>query len=81
MGTAYQTVRSPLVEIAGKTGTAQTGLDRPSHAWFIGYAPAESPRYAFVVSLAHGGAGGEQAGPLARRIVERMLELELIDPR
>ena len=77
-GTAFATVRSSKVKIAGKTGTAQTGLNRPNHAWFVGYAPAESPQYAFVVLLEQGGAGGAQAGPLAREIVEKMLELELL---
>lgn len=80
-GTAFNSVRSSQISIAGKTGTAQTGGNRPSHAWFIGFAPAEAPRFAFVVTLAHGGAGGEQAGPLARRLLEQMVQQNLLDPR
>jgi penicillin-binding protein 2 len=80
-GTAFTSVRSAQVKIAGKTGTAQTGINRPNHVWFVGYAPADAPQYAFVVLLEQGGAGGSQAGPLAREIVEKMLELELIYSR
>ncbi|MBL4883673.1 MAG: hypothetical protein JKY95_03925 [Planctomycetaceae bacterium] len=78
-GTAHKTVAMKQVAIAGKTGTAQTGLDRPSHAWFFGYAPAENPRYAFVVLLEQGGSGGTDAGPIAKKIVQRLLELNLIE--
>ncbi|WP_013630761.1 peptidoglycan D,D-transpeptidase FtsI family protein [Rubinisphaera brasiliensis] len=80
-GTAFSSVNSPTVSIAGKTGTAQTGLNRPSHAWFVGYAPADNPQYAFVVNLAYGGGGGEKAGPLARAVLERMAELDIIAGR
>ncbi|MCA9053428.1 MAG: hypothetical protein KDA75_06305, partial [Planctomycetaceae bacterium] len=57
------------VRIAGKTGTAEIGGGRPDHAWFAGYAPAESPRIAFVVVLEQGGSGGQAAAPIAREFV------------
>src|SRR5699024_9800797 len=28
----------PGVEVGGKTGTAETGDDRPAHSWYVGYA-------------------------------------------
>ena len=37
------------IQAAAKTGTAQlnaTGEPQRSHAWIIGFAPAEAPRYA-----------------------------------
>ncbi len=71
-GTAYSTVRLPGVSIAGKTGTAETGAEQADHAWFAGYAPAESPRYAFVIALEHAGSGADAAGPIARAIVQRL---------
>jgi penicillin-binding protein 2 len=71
-GTGYKTVRTPVVTIAGKTGTAETGGGRPDHAWFAGYAPASNPRVAFVVVLEHAGSGGQTAGPVARRFVEAL---------
>ena len=35
----------PGVEVAGKTGTAQSGVDDvPPYAWFVSFAPADDPR-------------------------------------
>lgn len=78
-GTGYKTVRLPQVRIAGKTGTAEVGPTQPDHAWFAGYVPADAPRYAFAVVLEHGGGGGKSAGPVARGLVEAMLEIGLIE--
>jgi cell division protein FtsI/penicillin-binding protein 2 len=64
--------------IAGKTGTAETGADRPSHAWFAGYAPADDPKLAIVVVLEHAGDGAAAAGPVAKRLVVRMEQLGLL---
>ena len=69
-GTAYRHARSSQVRIAGKTGTAQVGGGEPSHAWFVGYAPADDPRVAVCVALEHGGSGGTDAGPVARDLLE-----------
>ena len=33
----------PGVEVAGKTGTAQSGSTRPPYAWFVSFAPADDP--------------------------------------
>jgi penicillin-binding protein 2 len=71
-GTAHRTVYNESVTIAGKTGTAETGGGREDHAWFAGYAPAEAPVVAFVVALEHAGGGGEAAGPIARRLVQKL---------
>ncbi len=71
-GTAHATVEMNEVAIAGKTGTAETGGDRPDHAWFAGYAPADEPRVAFVVVLEHAGDAAITAGPVARLLVQRM---------
>ncbi|HEX4146892.1 MAG TPA: penicillin-binding transpeptidase domain-containing protein [Pirellulales bacterium] len=71
-GTAYASARLASVAIAGKTGTAQTaGAD---HAWFAGFAPADSPRVAFVVVLEHGGAA-DRAARIARELVADMHRL------
>lgn len=77
-GTGYKSVRLDEVEIAGKTGTAEVGGGLPDHAWFAGYVPADQPRYAFAVVLEHAGSGGRVAGPLAKQVVEAMLEFDLI---
>ena len=68
--------KSSVVEVAGKTGTAEySGVpdvegNPPSHAWFIGYAPADFPRIAFAVLIRDGGEGSLAAAPVARDIVE-----------
>jgi penicillin-binding protein 2 len=77
-GTAHATVYLDSTAIAGKTGTAETGDGRPSHAWFAGYAPADDPKWAFVVVLEHAGDAATAAGPLAKRLVLRMEQLGML---
>ena len=44
--------------MAGKTGTAQTGARNESmNAWFVGFWPAENPRYAVATVLENAPAG------------------------
>jgi peptidoglycan glycosyltransferase len=73
-GTAAQI---PGVTVAGKTGTAQTGLGT-SHTWFIAFAPAEAPRVAVAVMLenqpsADEFTGGVLAAPIAHDIMAAAL--------
>jgi cell division protein FtsI/penicillin-binding protein 2 len=42
------------MNIAGKTGTSVARNTQQTHGFFVGYAPAEKPRIAVVVFLAHG---------------------------
>jgi peptidoglycan glycosyltransferase len=56
------------LDVAGKTGTAETGSAAAPHAWFIGYAPASAPRLAVAVIVENGGAGSIAAGPIGARI-------------
>lgn len=67
----------PGVAVAGKTGTAQTGLDR-SHVWFIAFAPAEAPEVAVAVMLedqpsATEATGGALAAPIAQAVIRAAL--------
>lgn len=62
------------VEVAGKTGTAETGApDQKAHAWFICFAPANDPRIAVAVIVENGGEGGKTAAPIARQVMEEAL--------
>jgi len=45
------------LSIAGKTGTAQTN-GRP-HGWFVGFFPANAPKYTICVFLENGGSSYE----------------------
>lgn len=66
--------RIPGLDVAGKTGTAQTiansRADRgQDHAWFAAFAPARAPEVVVVVLVERGGKGGQVAAPVARRIL------------
>lgn len=64
-----QRARIEGIKIAAKTGTAQTPSGEP-HAWFLGFAPADSPKIAFVVMVEHGGHGGVIAADIAKKILD-----------
>lgn len=60
------------IQVAGKTGTAENPHGA-SHAWFIGFAPAEDPQVAIAVVVENAGAGGSVAAPIARQILLQAL--------
>lgn len=64
----------PGITVAGKTGSAENPHGR-SHAWFVGFAPAEDPRVAVAVLLENAGSGGAVAAPLAREVIRQALDL------
>lgn len=74
-GTARQAFEGITYTVAGKTGTAESGQDKP-HAWFTGYAPADTPRVAITVILEHAGEGSQVAAPLFRQVAEAFFEWE-----
>ena len=76
------------IRMAGKTGTAQGynyknggrgvhGTNGPwhlrDHAWFVGFAPHDAPRYAVAVLVEHGGFGAQAAAPRARDLMRLAL--------
>jgi penicillin-binding protein A len=65
----------PGVVVAGKTGTSEVGLNTPTDAWFIAFAPADNPRVAVAVLVVGGGVGGEVAAPIAREVMASALGL------
>lgn len=76
-GTA-QSARINGVVMAGKTGTAQSGVFsggvEQNHAWFAGFAPADAPKIVVVVMLEFGGHG-TRAARIASRIMEHFLKV------
>lgn len=64
------------VTVAGKTGTAELGGDQKSHAWFVGFAPADKPRVAIAVMIENGGGGGSAAAPIASRVLKKALSIK-----
>ncbi len=77
IGGTGQAARISGLRVAGKTGTAEVDVDgeRKNHAWFICFAPAESPKVAVAVVSEYGGIGGQVAAPLAASILLRVLPL------
>ena len=67
----------PGVPTAGKTGTAQLG-NGLSHAWVIGFAPADAPRVAVAVMVeAQEGASEQTGGRVAAPIGQAVLAAAL----
>ena len=67
------------VQLAGKTGTAQTGtLDAMGreldHAWFVGFAPAENAKIVVAVMIEFGGHG-TRAAAIASSIIANYLKV------
>ena len=86
-GTGYR-INAGDLKLAGKSGTAQV-VDINSreeydevrsnellrdHAVFIGYAPYDNPRYSIAVIVENGESGGRVAGPLAKEVLEVLLD-------
>lgn len=62
------------VSVAGKTGTAETGVAGRNNTWFIAFAPADAPKVAVAVALSdQSGTGGATAAPIAKEIIEAVL--------
>ena len=64
----------PEVKVAGKTGSAEFGEanakgERPTHAWFMAYAPYDDPEVAVIVFVEGGGEGSAVAAPIAAQIL------------
>jgi peptidoglycan glycosyltransferase len=71
----------PGISVAGKTGTAQSGIDDvPPYAWFISYAPADNPEVAVAVMIQKADidrgeiAGGLIGGPIAKAVMEAVIK-------
>lgn len=70
-GTAAQL---PGVRVAGKTGTAETGVAGRNTTSFVTFAPVERPRVAIAVILENqDGTGGRTAAPIARELMQALL--------
>ncbi len=69
-GTAHILADLRFTSVAGKTGTAQSQPGKPAHGWFVGYFPADKPRYVAIVFLEYGKSSFFAAKLLRSIIVE-----------
>jgi len=86
-GTASRAAAGAPYTIAGKTGTAQVFSVAQNaryneaaiserlrdHAWFVAFAPVESPKIALAVIVENGRSGSGTAAPIARTIMDAYL--------
>ncbi|NRB11011.1 MAG: penicillin-binding protein 2 [Rickettsiaceae bacterium] len=88
-GTSYRNrINYKSIKMAGKTGTAQVisklnanddlnradiAWNRRNHAIFLGFAPFKQPKFAISVYFDHGGGGGKNATPIAKKIMQEIL--------
>ena len=62
-------------QVAGKTGTAQTGnKERPNNAWFVSFAPADDPQYVVVVNQCKVQKSGAQLKETVAEIYKYLFE-------
>ncbi len=79
---AQQKGAIPGVQIASKTGTAEHGSDprhTPPHAWYIAFAPVQTPKVAVAVLVENGAdrlsaTGGALAAPIGRAVIQAALQ-------
>ena len=63
------------IKVACKTGTSEFGEknergEYQTHAWFAAFAPTDDPEIVLTVFLEGGGGGAQDAGPIARKIMD-----------
>ncbi len=84
-GTAKSMQLANGIQAAAKTGTAQlnsAGEPQRSHAWIVGFAPVEAPRYVVAVMFKgttdeiSASTGGRLAGPVAKSILDYLFSTE-----
>ena len=62
------------LSVAGKTGTAETGVTGFNTAWFVAFAPAENPKIAIAVVIEHTpDFGGTVSAPIAAQVIKAYL--------
>ncbi|MBI35343.1 MAG: cell division protein [Flavobacteriales bacterium] len=85
-GTAKRPFKGSLYKVAGKTGTAVTnysdsGIKKKKYrSSFVGYFPADNPRYSCIVVVTNprenGIYGSSTAAPVFRKISDRVFALD-----
>jgi penicillin-binding protein A len=69
------TAQIPGIRVAGKTGTAETGVQGVNTTWFVCFAPADDPKIAIAVVLEQQhGFGATTAGPIAKALMQAYLQ-------
>ena len=70
---AFSDFGEGVENVGGKTGTAQVSATRDNHAWFVGVAPLDDPKFVVAILIDEGGSGGQVAAPVARHIMQYLV--------
>lgn len=66
----------PDLRIYAKSGTAELGIDKEPHAWFVGFIKNKQYPYAFVTLVENGGRGSEVAGSVTNQVLQEVINSE-----
>ena len=79
-GTAYSVFKNFDIEVAGKTGSAETGKSKEAdvYAWFAGFAPYDNPEIAVVV-MVENGRHGSYTAEVVRDIISEYFGMNVKD--
>ena len=85
-GTSYAVFGQPgfPVDVAGKTGTAETFVDGLpfDQSWYVALAPADDPKVVVAFTFEKGGFGADTAAPATRALLSEYAERYLsVDER
>jgi penicillin-binding protein 2 len=82
LGTSAGTFGHYPVQIAGKTGTAETHAEsggsvvKTDTSWWCGFGPFNGPRLVVCAVIENGGFGGEVAAPTALQVFEQFFGIK-----
>ncbi len=83
IGTGLKASIEGKIDVAGKTGTAETGQftnnEKIIHAWFAGFFPVSHPKYSIAVFIENGKSGGDIAASIFGEIAQEILALGLME--
>lgn len=73
----YGESRYKRLNLCAKSGTAQIDSNENHNiAWFVGFMDDSEHPYAFVVVIENGNSGSQTAGPVAKRVLTKLVESE-----
>ena len=66
-------LKSLSYQVAGKTGSAEADSAGTTHAWFVGFAPADNPKIVVSIVVEGAGTGSRYAVPIAKQLFREYL--------
>ncbi|MGZ6525425.1 MAG: penicillin-binding transpeptidase domain-containing protein, partial [Tumebacillaceae bacterium] len=66
-------------QVAGKTGTAETGIQNQENSLFVGYAPYDDPTIAIAIIIPdneHNSHSYNSVGPIAKAMMDAYFKLD-----